>query len=126
MFRNLIALAAPALIATLSATTPLAAQDIDAEETLREAQGYLHLTCNSLNDSFGPDEDAMLDVIGLMIAVSLNNRQIDFTTLDLTPDETSEIQAEFADQIGDACAGDADALMAGIVDRTVAELVQYY
>lgn len=126
MFRNLIALAAPALIATLAITTPVTAQDINAKETLREAQGYLHLTCNSLNDGFGADEDAMLDVIGLMIAVSLNNRQIDFTSLDLTPTETAEIQAEFADQIGDACAEDADALMAGIVDRTVAELVQYY
>ena len=126
MFRKLTALAAPALIATLAITTPLTAQEISAEETLHDAQSYLHLTCNSLNETFGNDEDAMLDVIGLMIAVSLNNRQIDFTTLDLTQTETAEIQAEFADQIGDACADDADALMAGIVDRTVAELVQYY
>jgi len=105
---------------------PAAAQDQSAAEILSEAQGVLHLTCNTLVDTYGEDEDAMLDVIGLMIAVSLNNRGINFITLELTPEEGEEIQAEFADQIGDACAEDADALMAGIVDLTVADLVTFY
>lgn len=104
----------------------VAAQDMPAEDTLMEAQKVLHLTCNTLVETYGEDEDALLDVIGLMIAVSLNNRGIDFTKLDLTPQETDEIQAEFADQIGDLCAEDADALMAGIVDHTVSDLVTYY
>ena len=103
--------------------SPLAAQDKPTEEVLSEAQGVLHLTCTTLFETYGDNEDAMLDVIGLMIAVSLNNRGIDFTKLELTPQETIEIQAEFADQIGDICAEDADALMAGIVDHTVADLV---
>ncbi len=115
---------AAAIAAALSG--PVFAQDQNTAEILSEAQGFLHLTCNSLVDTFGDDENAMLDVIGLMIAVSLNNREIDFIALDLTPEETTEIQAEFADQIGDACADDADALMAGIVDHTVADLVTFY
>ena len=106
--------------------SPLAAQDKPTEEVLSEAQGVLHLTCNTLFETYGDNEDAMLDVIGLMIAVSLNNRGIDFTKLELTPQEIIEIQAEFADQIGDICAEDADVLMAGIVDHTVADLVTYY
>ncbi|MDU9006859.1 hypothetical protein [Sedimentitalea todarodis] len=106
--------------------SPASAQDRPTEEILSEAQGVLHLTCNTLFETYGNNEDAMLDVIGLMVAVSLNNRGIDFTTLDLTPQEKDEIQAEFADQIGDICAEDADALMAGIVDHTVADLVTYY
>ncbi len=116
---------ATAGLATLLCS-PIAAQDRPTEEILSEAQGVLHLTCNTLFETYGENEDAMLDVIGLMVAVSLNNRGIDFTKLDLTPQETDEIQAEFADQIGDICAKDADALMAGIVDHTVAELVTYY
>lgn len=107
-------------------SSPIAAQDRTTEDILNEAQGVLHLTCNTLFETYGENEDAMLDVIGLMVAVSLNNRGIDFTKLDLTPQETDEIQAEFADQIGDICAEDADALMAGIVDHTVADLVTYY
>lgn len=105
---------------------PVAAQDQSAAEILADAQTVLHLTCNTLVDTYGGDDDAMLDVIGLMIAVSLNNRGIDFNTLELTPQETDEIQAEFADQIGDACADDANALMAGIVDHTVADLITFY
>jgi hypothetical protein len=105
---------------------PVVAQDQSAAEILSEAQGVLHLTCNTMVETYGDDEDAMLDAIGLMIAVSLNNRGIDFVALELTPQENQEIQAEFADQIGDACADDADALMAGIVDHTVADLVTFY
>lgn len=115
-----------ALGVTLLLSGPAVAQEKSTEEILNEAQRVLHLTCNSLFETYGEDEDAMLDVIELMIAVSLNNRGIDFNTLDLTPQETVEIQAEFADQIGDICAEDADALMAGIVDHTVADLVTYY
>ena len=105
---------------------PALAQDQTGEEILAEAQAVLHLTCRSLHETYGDDEEAFLKVIDKMIAVSLNNRQIDFTELDLTADETAEIQAEFADQLGDACAVDADALMAGIIDRSVADLVLYY
>lgn len=102
------------------------AQDAEAQTILAEAQGYLHLTCNTLVEEFDDDTDRMLDVIGLMLAVSLNNRGIDFLQMNLTDAELDEIQNEFADQIGDACADDADRLMAGIVDEVTAELVQFY
>lgn len=105
---------------------PVAAQDQSAKEILTDAQAVLHLTCNTMVVAYGEDDDAMLDAIGLMIAVSLNNRGIDFTKMGLTSKEIEEIQAEFADQIGDACADDADALMAGIVDHTVADLITFY
>lgn len=113
-------------LAVLAAAPAAHAQDAQAEAILTEAQGYLHLTCNTIIDQFGEDEDRLLDVIGLMVAVSLNNRSIDFLQLDLTEQETEEIRAEFADQIGDACAEDADQLMPAIVDRVVSELVLFY
>lgn len=113
------------LAATLCAF-PAFAQEQTGEQILQEAQGTLHLTCNTIVDAYGSDEDAMLDAIGLMIAVSLNNRGIDFTDMNLTDAEVDEIQSEFADALGDACAEDADALLAGIVDHTVADLVQFY
>jgi cytochrome P450 len=121
VFRPLAAMVAASLLGG-----PVLAQDQSGEEMLAEAQAYLHLTCKTLHETYKDDEEAYLNVIDKMIAVSLNNRQIDFTELDLTAEETAEIQAEFADQLGDACAVDADALMAGIVDRSVADLVLYY
>lgn len=105
---------------------PATAQDVNAAAILEEAQSHLHLTCNTLVELHGDDNDKILDVIALMVAVSLNNRGIDFLSLDLTEQETAEIRAEFADQIGDACADDADQLMAGVVDRVTADLVLYY
>lgn len=117
----------PCFFAALCLAAPIAqAQDATAAEILTEAQTVLHLTCNTLVEAYDDDEEAMLDAVGLMVAVSLNNRGIDFLTLDLTDQEATEIRAEFADQIGDACADDADQLMAGIVDRTVAALVEFY
>lgn len=113
-------------LALIMAAPASYAQDAQAEAILTEAQGYLHLTCNTLVAEFDDDEDKMLDVIGLMLAVSLNNRGIDFLQMNLTDQEVNEIQNEFADQIGDACADDADRLMAGIVDEVTAELVQFY
>ena len=121
MFRRLPFIAVAACLAA-----PVAAQDAQAQDILAEAQGVLHLTCNTMVETYQDDEDEMLDAIGLMVAVSLNNRGIDFLQLDLTEQETTEIRAEFADQIGDSCADDADQLMAGIVDQVVAELVQFY
>lgn len=113
-------------LALCAAATQGAAQDARTEAILAEAQGHLHLTCNTLVEQYDNDEDKMLDVIGLMLAVSLNNRGIDFLQMNLTDTEVDEIQTEFADQIGDACADDADRLMAGIVDEVTAELVQFY
>ncbi|TMV09080.1 hypothetical protein FGK63_08175 [Ruegeria sediminis] len=121
MFRTIVL-----SLALFSAASTSVAQDAEAEAILAEAQGYLHLTCNTLVAQYDNDEDKMLDVIGLMLAVSLNNRGIDFLQMNLTDAEVEEIQTEFADQIGDACAADADRLMAGIVDEVTAELVQYY
>lgn len=117
----------PALLCTaVLMASPAIAQDSEASVLLSEAQGVLHLTCNTIVGTYGEDDERLLDVIGLMAAVSLNNRGIDFLQMNLTDDEVTEIRAEFADQIGDACAEDADRLMAGIVDDVIAELVQFY
>lgn len=121
-----------ALIAPLAALVILAAPAIataeekTAEEYLNEAAKVLHHTCRSVEEKFGEDDAAVVDVIEKMIAVSLYNREIDFTQIELTPEEGEELWREFADELGDRCAEDADALLAGIVDRIVAELVQFY
>lgn len=119
-------------VLSASATEPSEPAQVDVvwDDTaliyLEEAAGTLHHSCRSLVARYGDDEDAIFDVIEGMIAVSLYNRRIDFTALDLTDAEREEIHAEFLDELGDGCAVDADAMIAGIVDRVVARLVEFY
>lgn len=116
-------LAALAILATPAITT---AEEKTAEEYLAEATTLLHHSCRTAEEKFGEDDAAVVDVIEKMIAVSLYNREIDFTQIELTPEEGEELWREFADELGDRCAEDADALLAGIVDGIVADLVQFY
>lgn len=123
MKRILTSLAFAALV---TAAPALAADEKTAEQYLAEAAKVLHHSCRSLEEKFGEDDNAVVDVIQKMIAVTLYNRSIDFTTLKLTPEQGEELWREFADELGDRCADDADGLLAGMVDRIVARLTQFY
>ena len=119
---------APLVAFAIAFTAPAiaTAEDKTAEEYLIEAAKVLHHSCRSVEEKFGEDDEAVVDVVEKMIAVSLYNREIDFTQIELTPEEGEELWREFADELGDRCADDANALLAGIVDGIVAELVQFY
>lgn len=119
---------APVVALTLAFTAPAiaTAEDKTAEQYLIEAATVLHHSCRSVEEKFGEDDAAVVDVVEKMIAVSLYNREIDFTQIELTPEEGEELWREFADELGDRCADDANALLAGIVDGIVAKLVQFY
>ena len=119
---------APVVALALAFTAPAiaTAEDKTAEEYLAEAATVLHHSCRSVEEKFGEDDAAVVDVVEKMIAVSLYNREIDFTQIELTPEEGEELWREFADKLGDRCADDANALLAGIVDGIVTKLVQFY
>jgi hypothetical protein len=65
----------------------------------------------------------MLHAVRMMVAVSLSNRNIDLTTYDLDDAKKEEIKAKFLSMLEDGCASDSNALLAGIVDHSVHELV---
>ncbi|WP_306150532.1 MULTISPECIES: hypothetical protein [unclassified Roseibium] len=102
------------------------AADKSVEDYLLEGQQVMHLSCKGVVDLHGNDETAIMQVVEKMAAVSLINRQIDIPSKQLTEQEEEEIWLEFADALADACADDADQLLAGIIDRAIAGLIQFY
>ena len=108
--------------AALAAAT-LAAPAVQAEPTaelmVQEAAGLLHHSCDSLVEVTGADEDAIVEVVKKMVAVSLINRQIDLADHASSDEERATLRAAFVKELEVGCAADRKALLAGIVDTAV-------
>lgn len=109
---------------SIGATTVLiTATTLQAEPTpefmVEEAAGLLHHSCDSLVEVTGADEDAITGVVKKMVAVSLINRQIDLSEYTTSDERKEELRTEFVQQVRDGCAADRKALLAGIVDMAV-------
>lgn len=87
---------------------------------ITEAQPYLHLSCEGLVDVLGEDEEKIENVIGLMMAVSLINRNIDITKLITTEKSETEFRTFLEKALRKQCADDAQSLMVTNVDRAIA------
>jgi hypothetical protein len=90
---------------------------------MKKAAPVMHYSCATLVDDAGDDTNRMREVVRLMVAVSLHNRQIDVTTYKLDDAQKEEIKAKFLEMLKDGCANDSDALLAGIVDTSVHQLL---
>jgi hypothetical protein len=90
---------------------------------MEKAAPVMHYSCASLAEEAGDNKDMMLHAVRMMVAVSLHNRQIDLTTYDLDDARKEEIKVKFLSMLEDGCANDSNALLAGIVDASVHELV---
>jgi len=113
--RNLLSVSATTVLIT---STALHAEPT-SEFLVEEAAGLLHHSCDSLAEVTGADEDAIVSVVRKMVAVSLVNRQIDLAEYATTDERRAELRAEFVEQVRGACAADRKALLAGIVDTAV-------
>jgi hypothetical protein len=120
--------AAPA--AEGAATTAPSPQTEDAAPSpanvVAAAAPLLHHTCASLVAARGGDEEAIRADIAAMAALSVQNRGLDLMATSVTEADVEDIRAEFADEIGDRCARDRNSLLAGVVDRIVADLAETY
>ena len=114
MIRTL-SLAASAL---LGATAVIA--DEAAEAYVEEALPYAYHTCESVVAEADGD-DAYIDrVIRAHVAMSLYNREIDVTAVEMTDARKDEVHGRFVAALRKGCERDASALLAGVVDRAVA------
>jgi hypothetical protein len=100
-----------------------ALSDDEFDNYMEKAAPVMHYSCASLAEDSGGDTDKMLHAVRMMVAVSLSNRNIDLTTYDLDDAKKEEIKAKFLSMLEDGCASDSNALLAGIVDQSVHELV---
>jgi hypothetical protein len=93
-----------------------ASADEEMDRLLEAALPHMHHSCESILANYPDDEDAVAEIVRLMIAVSLFNREIDVEAA--VPDEAlrATLRVEFIDRLEEICEMDPDTLLAGAVD----------
>lgn len=110
-------------LTALALMAPAAQAEPTVELMVQEAAGLLHHSCDSLVEVTGADEDAIVEVVKKMVAVSLINRQVDLAQHAKTDEERATLRAAFVAELKEGCAADRQALLAGIVDTAVKEVL---
>jgi hypothetical protein len=119
--------AAPPPATEMQASEPASASpELSDADVLAEATPLLHYTCRTLVEARGGDQEAINADIRKLVALSVANRGIDLSDPPMSDETREEIRAEFADELGDRCARDVDAVLIGVVDDVVADLARLY
>jgi hypothetical protein len=112
------------IVAACMAAASAAAQvDEEMNRILDEAMPYMHHSCESIILNYGDDEDKVAEIVRLMVAVSLFNREIDIEKQIPDEAERASLKDEFVEALEEACEADPDALLAGAVDTAVKDAV---
>lgn len=124
MMRNRLPIA---ILLTLVLTPFLNAQETDDgvleyEDYVRMAQPNLHHSCRTAWEATDGDETKLLEMIRPMIALSLFHREIDLIALAEVRGGAEALKAEFYETLKDSFLAEPNALLAGVVDRAVAEV----
>lgn len=97
----------------------VAIADEEMDRILDAAMPYMHHSCESVIANYGEDEDKVAEIVRLMAAVSLFNREIDVEQAVPDEGERATLKDEFVEALEEACEADPDALLAGAVDIAV-------
>jgi hypothetical protein len=112
------------IVAACMAAASAAAQvDEEMNRILDEAMPYMHHSCESVINNYGDDEEKIAEIVRLMVAVSLFNREIDIEKQIPDEAERASLKDEFVEALEDVCEADPDALLAGAVDIAVKDAV---
>lgn len=106
-------------VVCLAVTSGQASADAEMDRILNEAMPHMHHSCESILANYPGDDDAVAEIVGLMVAVSLFNREVNVE--EAIPDEAkrASLKVEFIDRLEEECEVDPDALLAGAVDVAV-------
>jgi hypothetical protein len=110
-------------VASVTITASAAHAEPTLELMIQEAAGLLHHSCDSLAEVTGGDEEAIISVVEKMVAVSLINREIDIADHATTDEEKEKLRAAFIVELEEGCEADRKALLAGIVDSAVKDVL---
>jgi len=93
------------------------------DRILNEAMPHMHHSCESILANYPDDEEAVAEIVRLMVAVSLFNREFD--VLKEIPDEAQRetLRVEFIDRLEQVCEADPDTLLAGAVDTATKDAI---
>jgi len=97
--------------------------DEEMSRILDEAMPYMHHSCESVINNYGDDEEKVAEIVRLMVAVSLFNREIDIEKQIPDEAERASLKDEFVEALRVGCEADPDALLAGVVDTAVKDAV---
>ena len=103
----------------LSMFASVVAADEAAEKYIKDAAPLMHHSCASLGGKFKDDKERIIEVVKLMVAVTLYNREIVITDYASTDEEKQVLREKFAARLKRGCDEDPNALLAGVVDRAV-------
>lgn len=125
--REIIDMKTKNIMCAAAASVMMTAAVANAEPTLelmiQEAAGLLHHSCESLAEVTGNDEEAIISVVEKMVAVSLINREIDILDHATTEEEKEMLRTAFIVELKEGCEADRKALLAGIVDSAVKDVL---
>ena len=108
---------------SLLASSNQAFADEEMDRILQEAMPHMHHSCESVLANYPDDEEAVAEIVSLMVAVSLFNREFD--VLKEIPDEAQRktLRVEFIDRLEQVCEADPDTLLAGAVDTATKDAI---
>ena len=109
-----------AALASMMVASLTFAQDKKPEDYLKKAEPFMNLSCQALVDTYGDNAEEMGDIVELMVAVSVINRQIDITKFLANDDDKAEFGQFLQVAVTTLCEEDVHSLLAGNVDRVVA------
>jgi hypothetical protein len=97
--------------------------DAEAEKYVDDALPLMYHTCASVVEESDGKTEYVDKVIRALLAVSLYNREIDISKYAKTDEDKTELQKKFASELGEACEKDNNALLAGVIDDAVVEVL---
>jgi len=116
----IVSVAASALLAAFATT---ASADEAAEKYVDDAAPYMYHSCRSVVAEADGNEGYIDMVIRAQVAVSLYNREIDVTAVQISADKRSKLHARFIAALQSGCKKDKNALLAGVIDRAVGHAI---
>lgn len=116
-----LSLVGGSILAIVYATSAHA--DAAAEKYVDDALPLMYHTCLSVVEESDGQNDYVDKVIRALVAVSLYNREIDISSYARTEPEKTALQEKFAAALAAACSKDEDALLAGVIDQAVADVL---
>ncbi|CUH46588.1 YmgD family protein [Ruegeria atlantica] len=90
--------------------------DEEMDRILNAAMPHMHHSCESILANYPDDEEKVAEIVGLMVAVSLFNREFDVEAEIPDEEQRATLRVEFIDRLEQVCEADPDTLLAGAVD----------
>ncbi len=88
----------------------------EMDRILTAAMPHMHHSCESILANYPDNEEKVAEIVGLMVAVSLFNREFDVEAEIPEEKQRATLRVEFVDRLEQVCESDPNTLLAAAVD----------